>query len=260
MIDPFTVLARNKLICTGVALDYEVPVDLGPRPGTEADFDALVTQYYKLFRETIRADIAFLRSVEESSAVATFDKAVSNLRHAKQHNDNERAKNFYASWTKGRSWEAAAEAFLSASALALSELERVSSLVRRDPKLTKAWKDNASTETETIFEAVCRDLSASFNFGFRKKLLHNINLRRQRLKPGVDVRAAVEQFCVQEITAAQNLTLPVPHYDILDRLGLLGKRKARAALFVAYSVSAATNLTGEAFLQRVEQTWRIGAS
>lgn len=92
------------------------------------------------------------------------------------------------------------------------------------------------------------------------KLLHSVNLRRQRLVPGVDVRAAVEQFCVQEITAAQNLTLPVPHYDILDRLGLLGKHKARAALFVAYSVCAATNLTGEDFLQRVEQTWRVGAS
>lgn len=260
MTDPLAVLAMNKLICTGVTLDYEVPVKQDPRPSTEGDFDALITQYYKLFRETIRADVAFLRSVEEPSAVADFENAVCNLRHAKQHNDNNRAKAFYASWTRDRSWEAAANVFLELWANALSELERVSSLVRRDSKLTKAWKDNASTESETIFEAVCRDLGASFGFGYKKKLLHSVNLRRQRLTPGVDVRAAVEQFCAQEIAASQNLTLPVPYYDVLDRLGLLGQRKARAALLVAYSVCAATNLTGEAFLQRVEETWRVGAS
>jgi hypothetical protein len=260
MTDPLAVLARNKLICTGVALDYEVPADPNPHPGTEADFDALVTQYYKLFYDSIRGDVAFLRSVEEPSAVVTFDKTVRNLRHAKQHGGNDGAKAFYASWVRNRSWEAAAEAFLDSSAKALSELERVSSLVRRDPKLIKAWKDNASIETETIFEAVCRDLGVGFGFGHRKKLLHSVNLRRLRLAPGVDVRATVEQFCVQEITAAHDLTLPVPHYDILDRLGLLGTRKARAALFMAYSVCATTDLTGEAFLQRVAQTWQVGAS
>jgi hypothetical protein len=260
MTDPLAVLARSKLICTGVELDYEVPADPDPRPGTEEAFDALVTRYYKLFRETIRTDVAFLRSVEDSSAVKTFDNTVSRLRHAKQHDGNDRAKSFYASWTQNRPWEAAAEAFLDSSAKAFSELEHVSSRVRRDPKLTKAWKDNASIETETIFEAVCRDLATGFSFGHRRKLLHNIDLRRQRLGPGVDIHSAVEQFCVQEITTAQDVTLPVPHYEILDRLGLLGKSKARAALLVAYSVRAATDLTGEAFLQRVEETWRVGAS
>jgi len=260
MTDPLAALAGNKRICTGVTLSYEAPVDPDPRPGTEAAFDALVTQYYKLFRESIRTDVAFLRSVEDSPNVENFDNAVYQLRTAKQHDDNQRAKAFYAAWTRDRSWEAAAEEFLGESAKALSDLERVSLLVRRDSKLTKAWRDNASVEPDTIFEAVCRDLNARFSYGYRQKLLRNVNLRRQRLASGLDVRAAVEQFCAQEISAAQDLTLRVPYYEILDRLGLLGKRNARAALLVAYSVCAATDLTGDAFLQRVEETWRVGTS
>jgi len=217
MTDPLAAIAHNKLICTGVAMSYEAPIDPDPRPGTEAAFDALVTQYYKLFREGIRTDVAFLRSVEDSPWVASFDNAVYQLRTAKQHDDNQGAKTFYAAWIRDRSWEEAADAFLGKSAKALGDLERISSL-------------------------------------------HNVNLRRQRLGSGHDVRAAVEQFCVQEISAAHNITLPAPYYEILDRLGLLGKRGARAALLVAYSVCAATDLTGEAFLQRVEETWRVGSS
>ncbi|WP_194821251.1 hypothetical protein [Micromonospora sp. S-DT3-3-22] len=260
MTDPLAALALNKLICTGVDLSYETPADPEPRPGTEAAFDALVTQYYKLFRESIRADVAFLRSIEESPSVARFDNTVYQLRTAKQHDDNRRAKAFYAKWARGRSWEAAAEAFLGESAKALSDLDRISLLVRRDAKLTKRWRDNASVEPDAIFEAVCRDMDARFGYGYRQKLLHNISHRQRRLTPGVDVRAAVEQFCAQEITAAEDLTLPVPYHQVLDRLGLLGKRKARAALLVAYSVCAATDLTGEAFLQRVEEAWQVGSS
>jgi len=115
MSDPLAVIARNKLICTGVTLSYEAPIDPYPRPGTEATFDALVNQYYKLLREGIRTDVAFLRSVENSPCVASFDNTVYQLRTAKAHNDNPRAKAFYAAWHRDRSWEAAAEAFLGES-------------------------------------------------------------------------------------------------------------------------------------------------
>ena len=71
---------------------------------------------------------------------------------------------------------------------------------------------------------------------------------------------AVEQLCVREIVAAHDLELPVPYYQILDRLGLLGDTNARAALLVAYSIRATTTLTGEEFLQRVEKTWQVGSS
>jgi len=102
-------------------------------------------------------------------------------------------------------------------------------------------------------------MNTRFSYGHRRKLLHNVNLSRLSLASDRDVHAAVEEFCVQEITAAHNLTLPVPYFEILDRLGLLGNRNARAALLVAYSICAATTLTGEAFLHRVEETWQLGA-
>lgn len=260
MTDHLAAIANNKLICTGVALSYEAPSGPDRRPATEEAFDALVTEYYKLFRESIRIDVAFLRSVEDSQLISSFDNAVYQLRTAKQHEDNPRAKAFYTAWIRrNRSWEAAAEAFLGDAEKALSALERVSVLVRRDAKLSKAWKANAAVEPDTIFEAVCRDLDVHFSYAHRKKLLYNVERHRQRLAPGIDVHAAVEQFCVQEITAAQDLTLPVPYFEILDRLGLLGKRNARAALLVAYSVRAATELVGDAFLNRVEETWRVGS-
>src|ERR1051326_5235223 len=158
MTDHLAAIARNKLMCTGAELSYEALVDPNPRPATESAFDALVTQYYKLLRESIRVDVAFLRSVEDPPQVATFDNAVYRLRTAKQHDDNVNATAFYAKWIRDRSWEDSAEEFLTEAEAALAELERVSMLVRRDAKLTKAWKESASVEPEAIFEAVCRDL------------------------------------------------------------------------------------------------------
>ncbi|MEU2525098.1 hypothetical protein ABZ737_07965 [Streptomyces sp. NPDC013087] len=259
MTDPLAALARNKLVCTGVTLDCETPAAPVPGPATEAAFDVLVTEYYKLFRETLRSDVAFLRSVESPKAVVAFDGMISKLRHAKQHND-EAAKKFYISWIAARPWEVVAKSLWDALVSALSELVRVSSRVRRDPKLKRAWQDSVATDTESIFEAVSQDLCVSFRGGFRKKLLHNINLKRQRLGPQADVRAEVVQFCVQEIVAAQSPALPVPHDQILDRLGLLGHRDACAALLVAHSLSAATKLRGVDFLERIEEMWRLGTS
>ena len=260
MTDALETLARNKLICTGVAMDYEQPVRADRLPSTESEFDELVTQYYRLFREGIRAEVNFLRSVENSPLIASFDLAVYRLRTAKQHSDNPSAKIFYEEWTRNRSWEEAAGEFLAASVIALAELGRISLRVRRDTRLAKTWKDHASVEPESIFDSICRDLNVRFSHSHRQKLLRNVNHRRERLGFVRDVRKAVEQLCVREISTAEEITLPVPHYEILDRLNLMGKREARAALLVAYSVCATTSLTGEAFLDRVEKTWQVGSS
>lgn len=260
MTDHVAVIAGNKQICTGVALDYRPLPDRDPLPDNETAFDALVTRHYKLFREAMRDDVAFLRSVEDPPSIANYDRAVKNLRHAVQHDDTPQEKVFYANWTRDRSWESAAKDLWDAAEKALSDLARISSTVRRDPELTMKWRDCALVESGTVFDAVCRDLGARFGRGVRLRLIGNVDHRRRRIPAGADVRTAVAQLCVQEITAAQDLSLPVPHYEILDRLGLLGAHNARTALLMAYSVSAATGLTGEAFLQRVEQTWQVGTS
>lgn len=257
MIDPLEVVAANKQVCTGGPLDYGEPPDLDPICTSEADFDSLVTEYYTLFRERLRSDIAFLKSVETHSDLVDFDNAIYLLRTAKQHDDNPKASAFYERWVaENRPWERAAQALADAFAKAIQHLERVSSRVRRDHKLSGAWREHASIEPESIFLAVCEDLRVRFGQGNRRRLIRNVQTRLQWTKSGQDVRAAVEDLCAQEITS-QLRSLPVPYFEVLDRLDLIGKQDARAALLVAYSVEAATKLTGEAFLLRVEETWKV---
>ena len=205
----------------------------------------------------MRADVAFLRSVEDHSDIGNFDNAVYLLRTAKQHKDNRKATTFYSSWTSTHQpWDRAATDLAADFAKAIVQLERVSSRVRREQALSTAWRDNASIEPEMIFEAVCRDINVRFNYGHKRRLVRNVTLGLQRLKPGDDIRAIAEELCVQEITSG-NRSLPVPYFEILDRLDLIGKAAARAALLLAYSIEAATNLTDEEFLLRLEEAWKL---
>lgn len=260
MTDHLVGISLNKLVSTGVGLAYEVIQEPEPLPSNAADFDAMVTHYYTLFREGIRRDVDFLRSVRSSPRANSFDNTVYKLRTAKQHSDNQAAKTFYATFTSGLSWEAAAAKFLGEATAALSELEQISFEVRRDAKMRKAWRESTAVETDAVFGAVCRDLNVSFSSGRRQQLLRNVEFHRRKLAVGTDVRAAVEQFCVREIAAAQTLDLPVRYFEVLDRLSLIGHRNASAALLMAYAVRAATSLTGEHFLDRIERTWRVGIS
>lgn len=257
MIDPLEVVAANKQVCTGAPLDYGEPPNLQPTCTSEADFDSLVTGYYTLFRERLRADVAFLKSVESHRDLIDFDNAIYLLRSAKQHDDNPKASAFYERWVaENRPWERAAQALADAFARAIQHLERVTSRVRRDQQLSAAWRDHASVEPESIFLAVCEDLHVRFSPANRRRLVRNVQTRLQWTKSSEGVKAAIEDLCAQEITS-QLRSLPVPYFEVLDRLDLIGKQDARAALMVAYSVSAATSLTGEAFLLRVEETWKV---
>jgi len=260
MIDPFETIAANKRLCTGVPLDYRDPPNLDPTCTSEADFDALVTEYYTLFRERLRGDIAFLKSVESHRDLVDFDSAIYLLRTAKQHDDNPKAVAFYDRWvTEHQPWQLAAEALAGAFARAIQQLEVVSSRVRRDQELSAAWRDHASIEPEAIFLAVCDDLRVRFSPGNRRRLVRNVRARLQWISREDDIRTATEDLCAQEI-ASQLRSLPVPYFEVLDRLDLIGKQDAKAALLVAYSIEAATSLTGEEFLSRVEETWKVACA
>lgn len=259
MNDPLRTLAFNKRICTGISMDYDSPPGANHRMNQNA-FDALVSEYYKLFRESISRDVAFLRSIQDHRVVADFDDCIYRLRTAKQHKDNRQAVAFYSEWTAARQpWQRAAESLVDAFATAIRHLEVVSNRVRRDPSLSIAWKEHASVDPELVFEGVCRDLRARFPEGRRRALVQNVRRRLKYLKPGDDVRAAAEEYCAQEITA-QTSPLPVPYFEVLDRLDLIGKPEARAALMVAYSIRASTHLRGEQFLLRVEEAWKVASS
>jgi len=255
MSDALANLALNKKLCTGVALTYGRPPNLDPLCTNEEEFIALVTDYYVLFREALRVDVGFLRSVEDTAAVRSFDKLIYELRTAKQHHDNQQAAAAYERWTSEyHPWARAAKKLASLLADALRQLEQLSARVRRDQQLSRAWLEKASLQPEAVFESVCQDLCVRFSTGNRRRLIRNVTARLQRLRPGDDVRSAAEEYAVQEITS-QNRALPLPYFEVLDRLGLIGKKESRAALLLAYSITDSTNLAGEDFLSRVEEVW-----
>lgn len=253
-------LDGNKYVCTGTRFIADEAPDLAPKRPSEDAFIRLVSEYYKFFRETHADDIAFLLSIERRAAVTEFNNAVYSLRTAKQHNDNSQATKFYDAFaSRHDSWQAASNTLAELLDRALTELADISLHVRRDPSLTRLWKERASLEPQSIFEAVCRDFNTVYTGATQQALLSNVKRRAKRLRPHEDVRARLEDFCAQEITA-QGRSLPVPYYEVLDRLGVLGTPRARPAALLAYSVSATTKLKGESFLARVEQTWIVANS
>jgi hypothetical protein len=260
MTGALATIDGNKLACTGVGLSCDVSIDLRAAPLTEDEFAGVISRYYTLFREEIAADVAFLRGVENHQAVTKFDSAVYQLRTATQHSDNQEAAAFYAEWVgSAPDWEAAALELTSQFIAALDELARISGLVRRDLKLAMSWRARASAEIHAVFDAVCSDLRATFNPQRRTALIANVRRRAKNLRPGDDYQAAVEAMSAEEITN-QVKRLPVPYQAVLDRLGLLGKSQARAALLLAYSISASTNLRGAEFLTRVDESWKIATA
>jgi hypothetical protein len=256
-MDNLGTISQNKRACTGVGLVYDSAPRLNPAATSADGFTNLVSQYYMFFREAIAQDVSFLRGVEGHRAIAEFDRAIYLLRTAKQHDDNPEATQFFEHWIEEHpTWQQAVDALAELLERALEQLARISGRVRRDAALARAWNERASAEPTSIFESVCADLAVTFNDRLAAILIRNVERRAKRLRPGEDARAAVEALCAEEITN-QAKRLPVPYHAVLDRLGLIGRSRAQAALLLAYSISASTTLGGEAFLLRVEEAWKV---
>ncbi|MFC8923231.1 hypothetical protein [Cellulosimicrobium sp. NPDC057127] len=256
-MNSLSTLDLNKRACTGVGLTYGAAPELVPSLDSSGAFYDLVTEYYKFFHEAIADDVAFLAAVKDCSAVAAFKELLYNLRTARQHGDNPNADAYAAAWVDSHAnWQESADAFARSLREAIDELAHVSSCVRRDARLSDAWRQRASAAPETIFEAVRSDLAAVFSESQRDYMVRTVARRAQRLRPGADVRRELERFCVEEIVK-RTKPLPVAYHAVLDRLNLLGKPHARAALLLAFSISAATTLRGEEFLTRVELAWSV---
>ena len=260
MNDPLVILNQNKVLCTGVGLSYAPPPNFAPVIQSEAEFTQLVSEYYVFFREQITKEVSFLRGVQGHRSIQEFSNSVYLLRTAKQHSDNKKATEFYADWRASHgSWAERASALASLLNRAVTELAHTSSRVRRDPKLTQAWKENASADPSAIFVAVCRDLSTTFPPRTADRLVRAVESRAKfPLRPNDNAREKIEAWCAEEITG-QLRDLPVAYHAILDRLGLICDQRARAALHVAYSVAGSTSLHGEEFLDRVEEAWKVAA-
>lgn len=257
MTDPFATLVRARQLATGSPLNIDPP-DLAPRCSTAAELDRLVTEYYKLFSEDLSGDVSFLLRIRSDQDVEGFRRLIYNLRTAINHTDNPEASAAAQSWRgKHSSAQAAADALADALSSVLGKLGAVALEVARRPSEAARWRDLLLVDAATVFAAVEADLGLSFTDGNRKRMVRLVEKRLEVRPAKGDHRSVVADFCVQEMISDRR-PLPVPYDKVLDVLGLLGKPEAVGVVLVAHTVAEiAPRLGGDAFLARVEKTWKV---
>ena len=122
------------------------------------------------------------------------------------------------------------------------------------------WRQLLSVDVGTVFVAVEHDLGRTFTEGNRRRMVRLVE-KRLEVQPGRgDRRVLVREYCAQEILSDRR-PLPVAYDRVLDALGLLGTPRAPGAILVAHSVAEiAPGLSGDAFIARVEDTWRAAGA
>jgi hypothetical protein len=260
MSDPFATFAQAKLIATGIQLDGRVP-SREPNCTSEAEFNQLVSTYYKFFREEIASDVSVLRGISDGRKLTEFDRLIKDLRTSAQHTNNpqiaQRVDRFNSAHA---TWESKGIALADLLEAALGELAQKAVNASRSVKDSATWKTAVTFDLTSVLSAVLSDLALSFPPWKRAFMERQIAARVRNGPPLPEFIRTVQDYCVQEIIS-EPAALPVPYYEVLDYLGLLGSTDAKAAVAVAYSVSQASPaLRGAAYLAKVEDTWRIASS
>lgn len=260
MMSSLTTLNRAKLASTGVGLK---PVQVGGTPicNSVADFVQLVSTYYKVFREELSDDVVFLRGFKTCQPADQFDTAIHLLRTASQHSTNVRATTYFEKWLSQHSTpQAAADALFELLGRALQGLASNAVLASRNDRARDRWRDIAATDVSAVMISVMADLGLKYSGGQRAFFVRQVE-GRLKVEPGTGPRKAVVMDYSVQALVSKHAPLPVSYVEVLDHLGLLSDVRAEGAVLVAYSVaSVAPGLNGDAFLQRVEQTWRAAAA
>ena len=259
-MDLLETLSSARQMATGSPLLVDAP-DLSPRCETDAEFGVLVTAYYKFLYEEISADVAFLAQIKRMPGVDSARDLLYALRTAAQHSDNEEAVRKAHKWRERESSpQSAAESLASTMETALRELASAAVRVSRNGPDAARWREILTVDTSTVFVEVVSDLGLSFSLGNQKRMVRLVEKRLEVKSPRGDRRKVVADYCVQEILSEHG-PLPVEYQEVLDSLGLFGKRNAAGALLLAYSVAeVAPSLRGDAFLARVEEMFRLATS
>lgn len=259
MSDPFIALARARQSATGSSLDV-APPNLSPACVTEAELNALVIDYYLFFNESIAKDVKFLERSRPNTSIEALRRRVYNLRTAIAHDDNPTAKQAAALWRKQHhSPQEAANALAEELRGCLELLSRNAIAVSRSPEERAQWQELLSVDVATVFSAVATDLDLRFTEGNRRRMVRLVEKRLQVQPRHGDRRILVAEYCAQEILADRR-PLPVPYDKVLDALGLIGTSRASGAILAAHSVAEISpGLNGDAFIARVEATWRVAS-
>ncbi|MGC3995448.1 MAG: hypothetical protein QM779_15255 [Propionicimonas sp.] len=261
-MNPLEALDHNRYLCTGVGLGPIIRMVEASSVSTEADFNEVVNQCYQLWHEQLGADVAFLATAArelcaftERDRITDFDGLIDPLRNGSFHSGAARAKQIRSVWVDRRKpWSSAASQILQELESALAALAIVSGKVRIDGRLKQAWSDRTVVDPASVFAAVARDMAINLPAHVQSMKISDISRRAKRLGPDDDVHAALEDFAVEELIQRPR-RLPVAYYDVLDRLGVLGRREAKGALLLAFGLAQTTRLGPDEFLDRVEQLW-----
>lgn len=256
MSDPLAKFAQSRLLATGSPSDIDPP-NLTPTCSTEADLKSLVSAYYTFFNEKLAKERSFLLGLRPNPQLEQLRQLIYNLRTANEHSDNATAKEKAARWRKQfGAPQNAADALATALAQGLEILSSIAAAVAREPSEAAQWLQLLAVDVATIFSAVASDLGLSFREADRRRMVRFVE-KRLELRPDVgDRRVVVADYCAQEILSDRR-PLPVPYDQVLDSLGLLGAPQSSGAILVAHSVAEVSpGLSGDAFLARVEETWR----
>lgn len=257
MTGPLHAFRLVKQAVTGVYPEIDIEPDMSPKCAGEAEFDVLVTQYYQLIYEELADDLSYFRQHNLVRAAWSFRTTIKDLRTSAQHSGEDgRASRERWLQESPPNWQERGERLANQLIDALRDLEQASRTVMADRHLRARWSERAEMDPATIFDGVCLDLDLRFPTYLRTILVRNAKNaanRQSRQSPDhyIDL---LRNACLQEAMHEQ-LVIPVPHTDVLDSLGLLGDRRAKAALLLAAGVAATTGLTGEEFLDRVGLVW-----
>jgi len=259
-MNSFNKLSYARSMATGSPLLVEEP-DLSPRCKTDAEFDSLVTDYYKFLYEELSKDVASLISIKNMPDVRKANRLLYDLRTAAQHSNNDDVVRRANNWRKARySPQIAADSLASTMQAALDELASVAVYVSRNRSKAARWRNDLSVDTSTVFAEVVSNLGLSFTPNNQRRKIRLVQKRVEVERPHGDLRTGTADYCVQEILS-EHTPLPVTYQEVLDSLGLFGKQEASGALQLAYSVTKITpSLRGDAFLDRVEEMYRLATS
>ena len=261
------VLSQHRRISVGESLNTSL-LDSWPAAAEgRADFSALISAAYQLWREDWKPDISFLRSYATGGAARDFDELIYQLRTALQHRDNARATARFEAWTQAvcggkdplseDDWLACGMALMAALNDALAQLCRTAAR-GREAAFRSAWHSKVSESPDAAVSRVADDLGLQLSMGQRGYHTRQVawDYDRHRLRPGDAAASVLDSYAERTLVSRMSL-LPLGYMDILAELGMLGSPDAIAALHLAHAVAEVTSTTGDVYLKRLNEVWAL---
>lgn len=244
----------NRQVVTGIhANDSNFNIE-SISVASRDEFNSMVTDLYVLIREKFRIDINFFIREFECGKLNLLYQTIYKLRTAVQHSDNRECVDFYNSWyDKSGDWSKCAFVLNELYQDSLAELIESSAKCRQDRKYAAKWQSRLSVDSESVLESVLRDLCLSLNLNSKAHALRQIDNRVAGHRKEVDI-LILREFCIQEVLK-RKVNLPVSYVEVLDRLSLIGRQEAGAALLLAYAVAAKGRNSPSIFFEKVEAAW-----